>query len=333
MTLADHEINLWDAALSRNSSKVYNTAMEHFQRFVVLHNRQAHDGFPELTENLLVAFVTYCACVLKLRYTTIKLYLSGIRFHYLKAGKPNPLSSRERLDCILRGIRRRQNVLDSATVTTQRIRRPITYDILYNMCVLLKKGLLSPNDDLLLLCVCQMAFFGFLRCGEFTVSDTNCSACCLMLHDVSFSADKSSYSIRLKVSKTDPFGQGVYVHIFESRDLSPVANMAKYYSLRLAQGASSNSPLLVDSQGRVLTRTWFINQVHHMLQLLGLDSAQYNGHSFRIGAATSAAAVGIDDHLIKALGRWSSTCYTRYIHITRHTLQHAQLRMTRNGQH
>ena len=33
----------------------------------------------------------------------------------------------------------------------------------------------------------------------------------------------------------------------------------------------------------------------------------------RIGAATTAAAVGLPPWLIKTLGRWSSDCYERYI--------------------
>jgi len=39
----------------------------------------------------------------------------------------------------------------------------------------------------------------------------------------------------------------------------------------------------------------------------------FSSHSFRIGAATVAAHNGVPDHLIQALGCWSSSAYQLYI--------------------
>ena len=48
----------------------------------------------------------------------------------------------------------------------------------------------------------------------------------------------------------------------------------------------------------------------------GLDSSKYKGHSFRIGAATFAASCGFSDAQIRAMGRWKSDVFRKYIRLS-----------------
>ena len=63
----------------------------------------------------------------------------------------------------------------------------------------------------------------------------------------------------------------------------------------------------------MLTRQLFSKFLDNILDKLHLKCDQYNTHSFRIGAATSAKEAGIDDLSIKMLGRWRSDTYQQYI--------------------
>ena len=67
------------------------------------------------------------------------------------------------------------------------------------------------------------------------------------------------------------------------------------------------------SDGQPLTRTQFVKELRTALAKVGIDAAQFAGHNYRIGAATTAAACGVPDSLIQMLGRWKSAAYTLYI--------------------
>ena len=65
-----------------------------------------------------------------------------------------------------------------------------------------------------------------------------------------------------------------------------------------------------------------------MLGSSGVEASKYSGHSFRIGAATTAASAGIEDSLIKTLGRWESTAYLLYIRVPRDQLTAVSRRLS-----
>lgn len=58
-----------------------------------------------------------------------------------------------------------------------------------------------------------------------------------------------------------------------------------------------------------LTKYRFVAHVREALLVAGVDESRHNGHSFRIGAVTKPAERGIEDWVIKTLGRWESTAY------------------------
>ena len=166
-----------------------------------------------------------------------------------------------------------------------------------------------------------------MKCGEVTKKSHIELNKAIRIKDIVFSADKSSSTLYQRSSKTDLYHKGVHISIFANKKLCPVYSMYKFVQMRISQGASMSDPLFVDFNGVVLTRHQFINYLHHLLRRLGVDTNKYSGHSFSIGAATSAASAGIEDHLIQTFGHWVSTCYTRYIRTAPSTLRKAQAAM------
>ena len=101
-----------------------------------------------------------------------------------------------------------------------------------------------------------------------------------------------------------------------SCDLCPVAAVLNY----MVQRGSAPGPFFRFANGNYLTRERFVTAMRTALAAAGINPSHYAGHSFRIGAATIAAQQGIQDSLIKTLGRWESSAYTVYIRTPRETL-------------
>ena len=77
-----------------------------------------------------------------------------------------------------------------------------------------------------------------------------------------------------------------------------------------------------------------INQAEILAGILeqsGLSHKNYNIHSFRIGAATTARQAGIPDAQIQMLGRWQSNAYKQYIKTPREELARLSKQLISNG--
>ena len=123
--------------------------------------------------------------------------------------------------------------------------------------------------------------------------------------------------IKIKESKTDPFRVGhTIVSGGTNTPLCPVLAMKKY----LAKIPPQAGPLFVNAVGKPLTKQALTLETRKLLAQAGFNASNYAGHSYRIGAATTAAAAELPSWLIKTLGRWSSNCYERYIQTPSSTL-------------
>ena len=92
--------------------------------------------------------------------------------------------------------------------------------------------------------------------------------------------------------------------------------------------SSAWAPFFFQS-GRLLTRSSVTHLLQDSARCAGLPYKSLKGHSFRIGAASAAAAVGSPGWLIKVLGRWSSDCYQLYIRTPETVLLSAVPKMAR----
>ena len=195
------------------------------------------------------------------------------------------------------------------------------------MWKILDSGVFSPFTDLRLKCLFSCAYFDFLRCGEITCRSAS-SIHFVQIRDISFG--DNCYVLRLRKSKTDPFSKGVNITIYENHIFKPVHTMLLYLQSRKALSSLPLSPLFIDEEFNQvpILRERFIQYLRSLLLRAGFNDSNYSGHSFRIGAATAAAAAGVEDHVIKELGRWSSDCYVRYIRTDSEIVKKAQEKLS-----
>ena len=212
-------------------------------------------------------------------------------------------------------------------------RIPITFPILRAMKAEWQKSS-APRDAMMLWAALCLCFFGFLRSGEI-VCLTEFSfdpQAHLAFSDVAVDdrTTPSALRVQIKESKTDPFRQGVSVHIGSTGEaLCPVTALLRYMAAR----GGDSEPLFTWADGHFLTRKTFVARVRAALTGAGYPAADYAGHSFRIGAATTAAQHGVQDCLIQTLGRWQSSAYTRYSRTAPKTLREVARTLVQGREH
>jgi len=159
-----------------------------------------------------------------------------------------------------------------------------------------------------------MCFIGFFRAGEITLATTTSLDITqhLAWGDVVIdcSENPQKLKIHLKKSKTNQLGKGVDVYIGKTVYSLCLLNACLQY---MAARGTEPGPFFLFKNGQPLTKSAFTSWIRQKLQAVGLPQDNFAGHSFRIGAATSAAQAGIEDSTIRKMGRWNSSAFLAYI--------------------
>lgn len=209
---------------------------------------------------------------------TIKSYLSSVCSLHVDACLPFDSCESPTIQRVIRGIKhyygeRQRNP-----------KMPITLSILQQLASI--PGDLSLAGGADFDAVIGLAWAGFLRCGEFTLSKGE-------KFDPSIHLTRSSIEfipnifypthirLVLPTSKTDPFRKGVAILISRApssaKTTCAVAALQHLFQLDPQQ---ASSPLFLDSSGAPLSRNSFIGTLKSRLLRLGLDSSTFSGHSF-----------------------------------------------------
>ena len=288
---------------SRASSthSTYFTAINAFGEFC---SEYQYDNRVPPNVERIAQFISY----LSLRgyaASTVQTYISGLSFHLQMAGLEDVTKGFVVL-CLLEGCKRGNVSRDT--------RCPITLPLLGQMLGALKFVCKSDYEMHMYSAAFLVAFYGFLRVGEFTVNSRQHDGQQLGGSDVSVIGEVPNRKVvlRLRSSKTDQRGKGCLIYIPEVHsEFCPVKAVIAYMSCRPSVGHA-----FFQSFGAFpLTRYEFTKMIKSCMKFWSLPTERFSSHSFRIGAATSAAMSGCTDGQIQSMGRWASNTFRRYIRI------------------
>lgn len=248
----------------------------------------------------------------KVSLATIEGDLSALRNYHLERNWYFPVFDRQKkwplLARALEGVRRIQGEKPCDS------RKPFTFAMFQQCCKNLQN---STYDNLLLLTVIAVAFFGLLRGGEVTSNDDDRF---ISLNDVKFfpswkKTKRVEITIRKsKSSQAAPVKANIGVI---NSDYCPVNILKQYIRRRLKvqmYGKHIGSqPVFIKANKSHYTLALFRKDLKNTISNIGYDNSCYNTHSLRIGGATMLARCGVADSVIKNHGRWKSNVFTDYI--------------------
>ena len=289
-----------ETLLNLKSSKANNTVRAYKSDFNDFGLFCAKNGFKSLPSEpkIVSLYLTYLSTkeakmsTLKRRLVSIGV-IHKLKGHYLDTKHPAIIEN-------IMGIKRRKGSI-------QKSKKPI----LVNSLKLIINAIDQQNKEeikkLRDRSIILIGFSGGFRRNEIVSLDYD---------DLDFVPE--GLKINLKRSKTDQFGEGFTKALpyFDNLQYCPVASLKKWIEIsKITSGALFRRI----SKGSKMSENRLTNQtvallIKKYLNLIGVDSKNYSGHSLRSGFATSAAESGAEERSIMTMtGHKSTEMVRRYI--------------------
>ena len=289
-----------ETLINLQSSKANNTVRAYKSDFNDFGLFYAQNGLKSLpSEPKIVSLYLTHLSTKEVKMSTLKRRLVSIgvihklKGHYLDTKHPSIIEN-------IMGIKRRKG-------SVQKGKKPILINSLkkiINVIDELKTDEIKKIRDRTIILI---GFSGGFRRNEIVSLDYD---------DLDFVPE--GLKITLKRSKTDQFGEGTLKGLpyFDSSQYCPVLSLKKW----IETSNINSGPLFRRfSKGSKLTENKLTDQtvallIKKYLNLAGIDSKNYSGHSLRSGFATSAAESGAEERSIMAMtGHKSTEMVRRYI--------------------
>ena len=289
-----------ETLLNLQSSKANNTVRAYKSDFNDFGTFCAQNGFKSLPSDPKVVslYLTHLSTkdakmsTLKRRLVSIGV-IHKLKGHYLDTKHPAIIEN-------IMGIKRRKGSI-------QKGKKPILINHLKQLIDVIDE---QNNEDIKKLrdrSIILIGFSGGFRRNEIVSLDYD---------DLDFVEE--GLKIQIRRSKTDQFGEGSVKALpyFDSSKYCPVISLKNWIEIskiesgplfrRFVKGSKLSKNRLTDQTVALLIKEY--------LNLAGINSKNYSGHSLRSGFATSAAESGAEERSIMAMtGHKSTDMVRRYI--------------------
>ena len=277
-----------------NTIRAYQSDFSDFRLFCAKNGFRSIPTEPKIVSLYLTHLSTNEAKISTLKRRLVSIgVIHKLKGHYLDTKHPSIIEN-------IMGIKRRKGSI-------QRGKKPLLISILKKVINVIdeqnKEEIKKFRDRSIIL----IGFSGGFRRNEIVSLDYD---------DLDFVSE--GLKINIKRSKTDQFGEGTKKALpyFDNSQYCPVVSLQKWIKIsninsgplfrRFSKGSKLSENRLTDQTVALLIKAY--------LQIAGVDSTNYSGHSLRSGFATSAAESGAEERSIMAMtGHKSTEMVRRYI--------------------